>query len=117
MTFSTAFLLTKEVVPHMEGRKGASIVYISSIAGFQPFAVRPVRYNFSKYKKNLIFVIKQILGPYSVSKTALLGLTKVMAQELGPEIRVNCVCPGIIRTRFSAGVNNFITDVNSCSYI
>jgi len=81
-----AFLLTQEVKPHLVGRKGASIVYVSSIAGFQPFAV---------------------LGPYSVSKTALLGLTKIMAQELGPEkIRVNCVAPGIIRTRFSSAITD-----------
>jgi len=80
------FLLTKEVKPHLEGRAGANIVYVSSIAGFQPF---------------------QILGPYSVSKTALLGLTKVIAQELGPDqIRVNCVAPGVIRTRFSAALTD-----------
>lgn len=35
-----AFLLTREVVPHLEKRKGSNIVYVSSIAGFQPFAVR-----------------------------------------------------------------------------
>jgi len=81
-----AFLLTQEVKPHLVGRKGSNIVYVSSIAGFQPFA---------------------ILGPYSVSKTALLGLTKIMAQELGPEgIRVNCVAPGIIRTRFSSALTD-----------
>ena len=32
---------------------------------------------------------------YAVSKTALLGLTKALAEELGPDgIRVNCVAPG-----------------------
>jgi len=81
-----AFLLTKELVPHLEKRKGSNIVYVSSIAGFQPFA---------------------ILGAYSVSKTALLGLTKAVAQELGPQnIRVNCVAPGVIRTRFSSAITN-----------
>lgn len=49
----------------------------------------------------------QHLGPYSVSKTALLGLTKVLAQELGPEgIRVNCIAPGIIKTHFSEAVSD-----------
>ena len=47
-----------------------------------------------------------MVGPYSVSKTALLGLTKVLAQELGPDnIRVNCVSPGLIKTRFSSAVS------------
>ena len=32
---------------------------------------------------------------YAVSKTALLGLTRALAEELGPEgIRVNCIAPG-----------------------
>ena len=52
-----------------------------------------------KYSSN------QALGPYSVSKTALVGLTKVLAQELAPDnIRVNCIAPGIIRTKFSTAV-------------
>jgi len=77
----TALLLTQEVHPFMLKRKGGNVVFISSIAGFQPFS---------------------ILGAYSVSKTALLGLNKVLSQELGPDnIRVNCVCPGIIETKFS----------------
>lgn len=47
-----------------------------------------------------------MLGAYSVSKTALLGLTKALAQDLASEnIRVNCVCPGIITTKFSAALH------------
>lgn len=47
----------------------------------------------------------QALGPYSVSKTALLGLTRALAPELAhSNIRVNCVAPGIIKTRFSSAV-------------
>lgn len=43
-----------------------------------------------------------MLGAYSVSKTALLGLTKALSQDLATEnIRVNCVAPGIIKTKFS----------------
>lgn len=44
----------------------------------------------------------QLLGAYSVSKTALFGLTKAIAQDLAPKnIRVNCVAPGVIRTKFA----------------
>ncbi|KAG7269624.1 hypothetical protein CRUP_005182, partial [Coryphaenoides rupestris] len=43
------------------------------------------------------------LGPYSVSKTALLGLTRALAPELAQRnIRVNCVAPGVIKTQFSS---------------
>jgi len=43
-----------------------------------------------------------LLGPYSVSKTALIGLTKVLATEMGSDnIRVNCIAPGWITTKFA----------------
>ena len=39
---------------------------------------------------------------YSVSKAALINLTKAMAQDWGPDgIRVNAICPGLIKTKFS----------------
>ncbi|XP_074554974.1 dehydrogenase/reductase SDR family member 4 [Halichoeres trimaculatus] len=79
-----AFLLTKLVVPHMAKRGGGNVVFVSSVGGYQPF---------------------QGLGAYSVSKTALLGLTRALAPELAQDnIRVNCVAPGVIRTRFSSAL-------------
>jgi 3-oxoacyl-[acyl-carrier protein] reductase len=35
---------------------------------------------------------------YVVSKAGMNGLTKAMALALGPQIRVNAICPGWIRT-------------------
>ena len=50
--------------------------------------------------------LSQGLGAYSISKTALLGLTKVLAIECAQMgVRVNCVAPGIIKTRFSEAVS------------
>ncbi|XP_068098293.1 dehydrogenase/reductase SDR family member 4-like isoform X2 [Hyperolius riggenbachi] len=78
------FLLVKLVVPKMQERGGGSIVIVSSVGGFTPFPA---------------------LGPYSVSKTALFGLTKALAPELSSlNIRVNCLAPGIIRTKFSSAL-------------
>uniref|UniRef100_A0A3P8UTB0 Dehydrogenase/reductase (SDR family) member 4 n=1 Tax=Cynoglossus semilaevis TaxID=244447 RepID=A0A3P8UTB0_CYNSE len=78
------FLLTKLVAPHMENRGGGNVVFVSSVAGYQPITG---------------------LGPYNVSKTALLGLTQALAPELAQSnIRVNCVAPGLIKTRFSSEV-------------
>ncbi|XP_048654747.1 dehydrogenase/reductase SDR family member 4-like isoform X2 [Marmota marmota marmota] len=78
-------LMTKAVVPEMEKRgyhKSGSVVIVASIGAFTPFPG---------------------LGPYNVSKTALLGLTKNLALELAPKnIRVNCLAPGLIRTNFSS---------------
>ncbi|MEW6201779.1 MAG: glucose 1-dehydrogenase [bacterium] len=42
------------------------------------------------------------LGVYSISKAGVIMLTKVLAQEWASyNIRVNCVAPGLVRTRFS----------------
>ncbi|XP_023252542.1 dehydrogenase/reductase SDR family member 4-like [Seriola lalandi dorsalis] len=80
----SAFLMTKLVAPHMAKRGGGNVVFVSSVAGYQPM---------------------QALGPYSVSKTALLGLTRALAPELAQSnIRVNCVAPGVIKTRFSSAL-------------
>lgn len=41
------------------------------------------------------------LGVYHVSKAALIHLTRQLALELAPKVRVNSVAPGIVRTRLS----------------
>jgi len=41
------------------------------------------------------------LGVYGVTKAALLHLTEQLAAELGPQVRVNAICPGLIRTDFA----------------
>lgn len=44
-------------------------------------------------------------SPYSAAKTGVIGLTRSLAVELGPEgITVNCICPGPIRTAMTAGI-------------
>ncbi|MBY0432763.1 MAG: SDR family oxidoreductase [Cyclobacteriaceae bacterium] len=75
------FELSKLAYPHMKQRGAGSVINISSIAGDTP---------------------DPGLGIYSVSKAALNMLTKVMAKEWGPDnIRVNAICPGLIKTKFS----------------
>lgn len=75
------FELAKLALPEMKRRGGGAIVNISSIGGLSP---------------------EPHLGIYSVSKAALISLTKVMAREWGPyHIRANAICPGLIQTKFS----------------
>ncbi|RYU94919.1 SDR family NAD(P)-dependent oxidoreductase [Emticicia agri] len=75
------FELAKMVHPIMKTRGGGSIINISSIAGHTP---------------------DPGLGIYSVSKASLNMLTKVLAKEWGEDgIRVNAICPGLIKTKFS----------------
>jgi NAD(P)-dependent dehydrogenase (short-subunit alcohol dehydrogenase family) len=75
------FELSKLAYPIMKSRGGGSVINISSIGGISP---------------------EPNLGIYSVSKAALIMLTKVMAKEWGKDnIRVNAICPGLIQTKFS----------------
>lgn len=79
LNVSSVFLTSKLALPHMND--GASIVNLASLAG------------------------RDGGGPgaaaYATSKAAVMTLTRAMAKELGPSnIRVNCVCPGMIATTF-----------------
>lgn len=72
INIKAAIMLVKVTAPHL--KRGASIVFISSYTAFNP---------------------SEPLAIYAVSKTAVIGLTKALAVELGPSgIRVNCVAPG-----------------------
>ena len=41
------------------------------------------------------------IGLYNASKAALIHLTKQLALELSPKVRVNAVAPGVVRTKLA----------------
>ena len=70
------FFCIKHALPLLREAKDAAIVNLSSAAGRLGMAGR---------------------SPYSASKWAVVGLTKTLAIELGPEgIRANAICPGAV---------------------
>ncbi len=69
-----AFQMIRAVVPEMK-KTGGSIVNVASVAG-------------------LIGVGSSLA--YACSKAGLLAINQSMARNLGPEIRVNAVCPGFV---------------------
>ncbi len=76
------FYCTKAALPQMLLAGGGCIINISSMWG-QVGASMEVH--------------------YSAAKAAVIGLTKALAKELGPNgIRVNCVAPGVIDTPMNA---------------
>jgi NAD(P)-dependent dehydrogenase (short-subunit alcohol dehydrogenase family) len=42
------------------------------------------------------------LGIYGVSKAAMIHLTRQLAAELGPGVRVNAIAPAVVKTKFAA---------------
>jgi len=76
------FHLCRAAIPLMKPRKEGAIILVSSTAG-----LRAVHTNIA----------------YQVVKGALPHFTRALAREFADDnIRVNCVAPGVIRTRFHA---------------
>ena len=72
------FLASKYAIPHLERSGGGNIINISSVHGLL---------------QSSNFLV------YEASKSAVIGMTRQMAIELGPRgIRVNAICPGHIVT-------------------
>lgn len=42
-----------------------------------------------------------MIGAYNVSKAALIHLTEQLAAELAPDVRVNALAPGLVKTKFA----------------
>ncbi|EPR23252.1 MULTISPECIES: SDR family NAD(P)-dependent oxidoreductase [Agrobacterium] len=78
VNLTSLFLMTKAALPKMA--KGGAIVTFSSQAG------------------------RDGGGPgalaYATSKGAVMTFTRGLAKEVGPDIRINAVCPGMISTTF-----------------
>lgn len=78
------FRVVKACVESMKARGGGKVINMASVAGLQP---------------------QPMMGLYSVSKAAVIMLTKVLAVELAPfNIQVNAITPGFIKTKFSAAL-------------
>ena len=59
---------------------GGSVVNVASVAGLRP---------------------GPITGAYNISKAGLIHMTRQLAHELAPEIRVNAVAPAVVKTRLA----------------
>ncbi|MEK9734825.1 MAG: SDR family oxidoreductase [Paracoccaceae bacterium] len=73
--------LAQLTVPDMVKKGAGSVIFTASVAALKP---------------------SEQLGTYGMSKLALIGLTRNLAQEFGPHgVRFNAICPGLIRTDFA----------------
>lgn len=76
-----AFFLTQALAPVLR-RAGGCVVNVSSILGLRP---------------------SQGAHAYQAAKAAVVHLTKSLALELAPAVRVNCVAPGFVMTDINRG--------------
>ena len=75
------FLMAQRAARMMVEQGSGSIINIASIEGLTP---------------------SPMMGVYSMTKSAVIMLTKVIAKELGASnVRCNCICPGLTDTRFA----------------
>ena len=73
--------LAQLTVSDMVAKGNGSMMFTSSIGAYKP---------------------SEMLGTYGMSKLALIGLVRNLAQEFGPQgVRFNAICPGLIKTDFA----------------
>lgn len=78
LNLTSCMALTRELVPQMKQRSWGRVIHMSSMLGH---------------------ISKECRNAYSASKSALLGLTRASAIDLGPHgITVNSICPGFFLT-------------------
>jgi NAD(P)-dependent dehydrogenase (short-subunit alcohol dehydrogenase family) len=49
-------------------------------------------------------IVDPLIGYYNATKAAMLLMTRQLAYELGPKVRVNAIAPGVIRTELARAV-------------
>lgn len=82
INIKSAIFLYQLVASHIP--EGGSIIFVSSVTAYHPALP---------------------LSLYAACKTALLGLTKAVAGEMAENgVRVNCVAPGFVPTKFSSAL-------------
>jgi NAD(P)-dependent dehydrogenase (short-subunit alcohol dehydrogenase family) len=80
------YLVSRAAVPFLRAAGGGSIVNTASVAALRSSRPRPSH-------------------AYAASKGAALALTRAMAVSFGEDrIRVNAICPGLIRTRLTVDI-------------
>ena len=77
VNLKSAFLCAKHAIPFMLKQGSGVVINVSSVQAF---------------------ISQQNVAPYTTSKTAMLGLTRSIAVDYGPQIRCVAVCPGTIDT-------------------
>ena len=80
VNMTAPFLWTQMVWQKYQKENGGVVLNIASVGGLET---------------------NPMLGVYDVTKAGLIHMTKQFAAELAPQVRVNAICPGLIKTDFA----------------
>ena len=94
INLKSCFNYIQHVAPHMLRQGGGRIVSMSSLNALSGGVTAAV----SKFA-------------YAAAKAGILGMTRALAKELGPNITVNAICPGVIRTEIDTNVTERADEV------
>jgi NAD(P)-dependent dehydrogenase (short-subunit alcohol dehydrogenase family) len=83
VNLSGPFYVLRAATPHLRAAGGGSVVHVATLNVHRPVPNE---------------------GPYSAAKAGLVSLTQTAALELAPDIRVNCVSPGIVATPLTTAI-------------
>ena len=84
INLKSCFNYVRAVVPYMKAQGGGRIVSMSSLNALSGGVTAAV----SRFA-------------YASAKAGILGMTRALAKELGPNILVNAICPGLIKTELA----------------
>jgi NAD(P)-dependent dehydrogenase (short-subunit alcohol dehydrogenase family) len=80
--------VVRSAIPFLQKEEGSTVVTVASAAGLLP--------NSPEY------------SAYAASKGGVLALSKALAAELAPAVRVNTICPGMVDTQMADGYRQYV---------
>lgn len=94
INLKSCFNYIQHTAPHMLEQGGGRIVSMSSLNALSGGVTAAV----SRFA-------------YAAAKAGILGMTRALAKELGPNIAINAICPGVIRTEVDTDVTDRADEV------
>lgn len=94
INLKSCFNYIQHTAPHMLEQGGGRIVSMSSLNALSGGVTAAV----SRFA-------------YAAAKAGILGMTRALAKELGPNIAINAICPGVIRTEIDTNVTERADEV------